>query len=183
MGDFEKGLSQILVLVMKYWSFYHILIFLYLFLYTSSLWQIFHCSMINILLTIPPVIMAVYLSLPTPINGAIDWKFTFPDDPLPYQPTWINSTTARARDVVVNITVTNGGAWGDWSNPVYCPKDTFAIGIKIWVSIDKTLICWVWTTYGDKWYIQYMYWAQKVEHWHNMPRNTSFQNNNFTISW
>ena len=106
--------------------------------------------MINILLTIPAVIMVVSLSLLTPINGAIDWKVDFSDFGLPYQPTWIPSTTARARDVVGNITVSNGGAWGDWSNPVYCPKDTFAIGIKLRVSIDKTLICWVWTTYGDK---------------------------------
>ena len=49
-------------------------------------------------------------------------------------PTSIPSTSSRANDVVGSITVTNGGGWGDWKAPVYCPHGTYAIGYKMAVS-------------------------------------------------
>ena len=42
---------------------------------------------------------------------------------------WVDSESNR--ETVGEISVTNGGSWGEWKDPVFCPDRTFAVGYRM----------------------------------------------------
>ena len=48
----------------------------------------------------------------------------------PPRPTYHRVDSEPTRKTVGEITVNNGGSWGEWMDPLFCPNETYAVGYR-----------------------------------------------------